>query len=261
MGLRELLILILILAIVVVVLRGLYVALRSRRGQIKIALEKNIPEYDLDELEMRELPNGGARMVGRSFAEVQRQNSAHAAKANATASGKPSTLRPGARGLKTNLSRSASRTAPTAAAVQSSPEAEETEHRDDPLLIDEGLNAQQGVTPQPRHEDNDDPASYERELVEDETLLFDEEPLVNVGDGNFDEEMLSEPEEMEKPLATEEPSAYKEPSAEEEPLAHKEPSADEEPSAEEEPADAEETSEAVFSFVAVKDIDDTDAFE
>lgn len=221
MGLRELLILILILAIVVVVLRGLYVALRSRRGQIKIALEKNIPEYDLEELEMRELPNGGARMVERSFAEVLRQNSAHAAKANATATGKPSTLRPGAKGLKTNLSRTATRTASVAAAaqpgaeaaavkstpvvepphveesqVEASPVGEATRHdpeldfarTDEPLFIDEGLDSGQGAAEQPRYEDQDDPADYEQALAEDDEPLFDEEPLVQFGDGNVDED-------------------------------------------------------------------------
>src|SRR5690606_30919611 len=80
MGLRELLILVLILAIVGVILRGLYVALRARRGQLRMALEKNIPNYDPDELSLSELPNGGARMVERSFAEVVRQNSEFSAR-------------------------------------------------------------------------------------------------------------------------------------------------------------------------------------
>lgn len=75
MGLRELVILVLILAIVGVILRGLYVALKARRGQLRMALEKNIPQYDPDELSLSELPNGGARMVERSFAQVVRQNS------------------------------------------------------------------------------------------------------------------------------------------------------------------------------------------
>ena len=75
MGLRELLILILILAIVGVILRGLYVALRARRGQLRMQLDKNIPQYDPDELVRSELPNGGARMVERSFAKVLQQNS------------------------------------------------------------------------------------------------------------------------------------------------------------------------------------------
>ncbi len=75
MGLRELLILVLILAIIGVVLRGLYLALRPRRGRIKIALEKNVPDYDLEELELRELPSGGARLVERSFAQAMKQSS------------------------------------------------------------------------------------------------------------------------------------------------------------------------------------------
>lgn len=75
MGLRELLILILILAIVAVILRGLYVALKARRGQLRMQLEKNIPQYDTEELLMSELPNGGARLVERSFAKVVKQNS------------------------------------------------------------------------------------------------------------------------------------------------------------------------------------------
>ncbi len=75
MGLRELLILILILAIVGVILRGLYVALRARRGQLRMHLDKNIPQYDPEELVRSELPNGGARMVERSFAQVLQQNS------------------------------------------------------------------------------------------------------------------------------------------------------------------------------------------
>jgi cell division protein ZipA len=75
MGLRELLILLLILAIVGVILRGLYVALRASRGQLRMALDKNIPQYDPDELLSSELPNGGARLVQRSFDEVVRRNS------------------------------------------------------------------------------------------------------------------------------------------------------------------------------------------
>lgn len=80
MGFRELLILVLILAIVGVVLRGLYMALRSRRGQIRLALDKNVPEYDLEELEFRELPSGGARSVKRSFDRVVEQNRAQNAR-------------------------------------------------------------------------------------------------------------------------------------------------------------------------------------
>lgn len=74
---RELVILLLGLAIVAVVLRGLYVAINARRGQIKLAIDKNIPQnVDLEALEMAELPGGGARVVTRSLEEVNRQNSA-----------------------------------------------------------------------------------------------------------------------------------------------------------------------------------------
>lgn len=77
MGGRELVILLLGLAIVAVVLRGLYVALQGRRGQIRMAIDKNIPQnIDLESLELAELPGGGARVVDRSLQEVNRQNSA-----------------------------------------------------------------------------------------------------------------------------------------------------------------------------------------
>jgi cell division protein ZipA len=120
MGPRELLILLLILAIIAVVLRGLFVALRSRKNKIKIALDKNIPVYDLEELELRELPNGGARMVQRSFDEVMKQNTLHNARdtfgreADAQNAGKPVYKK----ALKTDLSRAASaRRAAEAAAL------------------------------------------------------------------------------------------------------------------------------------------------
>ena len=74
---RELVILLLGFAIVAVVLRGLYVAINARRGQIKLAISKNIPQdVDLEALELAELPGGGARVVTRSLEEVNRQNSA-----------------------------------------------------------------------------------------------------------------------------------------------------------------------------------------
>lgn len=74
---RELVILCLGLAIVAVVLRGLYVALRARRGQLRLAIDKNIPQdIDLDALELAELPGGGARVVARNLEAVNRQNSA-----------------------------------------------------------------------------------------------------------------------------------------------------------------------------------------
>ena len=82
MSIRELLILLLIFAIVVVVLRGIFVAISGRKNKIKIALDKNIPEYDLDELELRELPSGGARQVERSLAQVMKSQGL-----NETASG------------------------------------------------------------------------------------------------------------------------------------------------------------------------------
>ncbi|PCJ28462.1 MAG: cell division protein ZipA [SAR86 cluster bacterium] len=77
MGGRELVILLLGLAIVAVVLRGLYVAIQARRGQIRLAIDKNIPRnVDLDALEMSELPGGGARTIDRSLEQVNLQNSA-----------------------------------------------------------------------------------------------------------------------------------------------------------------------------------------
>ncbi len=88
MGLRELLILLLGFAIVAVILRGLYVAMQARRGQIKLAIDKNIPkDVDLDALEMAELPGGGARVVSRApeASEPSRPNALDAAKARAAA--------------------------------------------------------------------------------------------------------------------------------------------------------------------------------
>ena len=84
---RELVILLLGLAIIAVILRGLYLAMRARRGQIRLAIDKNIPQnVDLDALEMAELPGGGARVVERSLQQVNRQNSAvEAANAKARA--------------------------------------------------------------------------------------------------------------------------------------------------------------------------------
>ncbi len=73
---REIIILVLGLAIIAVVLRGLFVALRARKGQIRLAIDKNIPtDIDLDALEMAELPSGGARVVARSLDSVNSQNS------------------------------------------------------------------------------------------------------------------------------------------------------------------------------------------
>ncbi|MDG2420862.1 MAG: cell division protein ZipA [Gammaproteobacteria bacterium] len=67
MGFRELVILLLGLLAVTVMLRGLYIAIQARRSQIRLAIDKNIPEdYDLEEFELAELPGGGARKVDRS---------------------------------------------------------------------------------------------------------------------------------------------------------------------------------------------------
>ncbi len=72
MNLRELVILLLGLAMVIVVTRGLIVALRARRNQIKLAIDKNIPsDIDLDSLELAELPNGGARVVKRDCSKTE----------------------------------------------------------------------------------------------------------------------------------------------------------------------------------------------
>ena len=70
MSLRELIILLLGLAIIGIILRGLFVALQARRGQLRMAIDKNIPaDVDLDALELAELPSGGARVVpGRGIA-------------------------------------------------------------------------------------------------------------------------------------------------------------------------------------------------
>ena len=74
---RELVILLIGFAAVAIVLHGLYIALKARRGQIKLAIDRNIPQdVNLDELEMSELPGGGARVVERSLGLVNIQNSA-----------------------------------------------------------------------------------------------------------------------------------------------------------------------------------------
>ena len=70
MSLRELIIFLLGLAIVGIILRGLYVALQARRGQLRIAIDKNIPtDIDLEALELAELPGGGARVLSRESAD------------------------------------------------------------------------------------------------------------------------------------------------------------------------------------------------
>jgi cell division protein ZipA len=67
MNIRELIILLLGFAIIAVILRGLYIAFQARRGQIRLAIDKNIPQnVDLESLELAELPAGGARVVSRA---------------------------------------------------------------------------------------------------------------------------------------------------------------------------------------------------
>ena len=64
---RELIILLLGFLMVAVLLRGLFVAIQVRRGQIRLTIDKNIPQdFDLEELELAELPSGGARVVNRT---------------------------------------------------------------------------------------------------------------------------------------------------------------------------------------------------
>ncbi len=86
MSFRELVILLLGLAIVAVILRGLYVAIQARKGQIKLAIDKNIPQdVDLDALELAELPGGGARVVQRSDEAASNDNLDPIEQANARA--------------------------------------------------------------------------------------------------------------------------------------------------------------------------------
>jgi len=68
MGLRELIILLLGFVAIGVILQGFYVAIRARRNQIRVAIDNNIPEdFDLEDIELAELPSGGARRVPRYF--------------------------------------------------------------------------------------------------------------------------------------------------------------------------------------------------
>ena len=75
MDLRELVILVLGLTIVGVVVRGLLVALKARKSQLRLAIDKNIPkDIDLEAIELAELPSGGARVVRRSPDELHTAN-------------------------------------------------------------------------------------------------------------------------------------------------------------------------------------------
>ena len=60
---------------VAVLLRGLFVAIQVRKGQIRLTIDKNIPQnFDLEELELAELPAGGARVVSRADASQEIQS-------------------------------------------------------------------------------------------------------------------------------------------------------------------------------------------
>ena len=64
---RELIILLLGFVMVAVLLRGLFVAIQIRKGQIRLTIDKNIPQdCDPEELELAELPTGRARVVSRA---------------------------------------------------------------------------------------------------------------------------------------------------------------------------------------------------
>ena len=63
--LRELLILVLALAILFSLLRAMYVIHRRRKGQIRLSIDKNLTQsVKVGEPGLSELPNGGARVVG-----------------------------------------------------------------------------------------------------------------------------------------------------------------------------------------------------
>ena len=69
---RELIILLLGFVMVAVLLRGLFVAIQIRKGQIRLTIDKNIPQdFDLEEWELAELPAGGARVVNRADTSQQ----------------------------------------------------------------------------------------------------------------------------------------------------------------------------------------------
>ncbi len=76
MNVRELIILLLGIAIVAIMLRGLYVAMRARRNQLRLAIDRNIPDdLDPDSVALAELPSGGARVLRRGLESVVNQNS------------------------------------------------------------------------------------------------------------------------------------------------------------------------------------------
>ena len=72
---RELINLLLGFVMVAVLLRGLFVAIQVRKGQIRLTIDKNIPQdFDPEELELAELPTGGARVVSRADASQNFQS-------------------------------------------------------------------------------------------------------------------------------------------------------------------------------------------
>ena len=76
---QSLVLLLLGCVVMVLLLRGLYAVLQARRGQVRLAIDRNIPrDVDLDLLEMAELPGGGAREVTRdqAAAESEQQDQA-----------------------------------------------------------------------------------------------------------------------------------------------------------------------------------------
>lgn len=86
---RELVILLLGFAIIAVILRGLFVAFQARKGQIRLAIDKNIPQdIDLDALELSELPSGGARVVGREGEEEEEEEGEEKSAASAVTTAK-----------------------------------------------------------------------------------------------------------------------------------------------------------------------------
>tara|TARA_R110000772_G_scaffold130606_1_gene238904 strand:+ start:1178 stop:2464 length:1287 start_codon:yes stop_codon:yes gene_type:complete len=64
MGMRDWLIIIVIVGIIVILLDGYR---RKRKDSIRVKLEKNIPDIDDSSLDKAELPNGGARVKPRHF--------------------------------------------------------------------------------------------------------------------------------------------------------------------------------------------------
>lgn len=67
MGMRDWLIIIVIVGIVVILLDGYR---RKRKDSIRVKLEKNIPDIDDSVLDKAELPNGGARIKSRNFQAI-----------------------------------------------------------------------------------------------------------------------------------------------------------------------------------------------